>query len=120
MKKFIKALEDKGIMKNIVKSYVMTEKQIGSVDCEEAEEGMKHGLNLILDVELIRDDELCDIFFEEIREIGTSIVCEHVKRLAKEKSKETINVDVISRSSLENIVKKIVTDLMKSEQDDCK
>lgn len=120
MKKFIKALEDKGVMDNIVKSYIMTEKQIGSVDYEEAEEGMKHGLHLILDLEMIRDDELCDIFFKEMTDIGFNIVYEHVKQLVGEKSKETINVDVISRSSLENIVKKIVTDLMKSEQDDCK
>jgi hypothetical protein len=80
MKKFIKELEDKGIMKRIVESGVFTENLTGH--CVDVS-----GLEMILEREMSMDEDLEDIFLQEAHEIAMNKVFEYVHKQIEERQK---------------------------------
>lgn len=85
MKKFIKALEDKGIMKSIVDSAVITENITG---CHVNQ----NGLEMILDFNMMKDEDLEDIFLQEAHAIAVKSVFKYVeKQIAERQKVEAMN-----------------------------
>lgn len=95
MKKFIKALEDRGIMKSIVNSAILTEKVTG---CSVNQEG----LAMILDFKMTNDENLKDIFIQEAHEIAVKSVFEYVQKQIDEKEK----VEALNNVDVEELFKK--------------
>ena len=87
MKRFIKALEDKGIMENLVDSGVSTEKMTGA-------SVRQQGMELILQYEMMKDEDLEDIFLQEAHAIAMESVFEHVKKQIDERHKVEVMEDV--------------------------
>lgn len=89
MKKFIKALEDKGIMERIVDSGIFTEKMTG----RPIEQG---GLEMILEFEMVKDENLEDIFLQEAHAIAVNSIFKYVQKQIVERRKVEAmdNVDV--------------------------
>jgi hypothetical protein len=85
MKKFIKALEDKGIMKGIVDSAIITENITG---CHVNQ----NGLEMILDFHMMKDEDLEDIFLQEAHAIAVKSVFKYVeKQIAERQKVEAMN-----------------------------
>lgn len=80
MKKFIKALEDQGIMEGIITSGIVTEKITG----EPVSIG---GLEMILDFHMTIDEELEDIFLQEAHAIAMKSVFKYVQKQILERQK---------------------------------
>lgn len=87
MKKFIKALEDKGIMEAIVVSGVFTEKVTGRPAPQD-------GLEMILDLHMWQDEELEDIFLQEAHAIAVKSVFKYVQKQIVERQKVNALNDV--------------------------
>lgn len=85
MKKFIKALEDKGIMENIVTSGIITEKMTGIPVGHE-------GLEMILDFHMTIDEDPEDIFLQEAHAIAVKSIFKYVqKQIAERQKVEALN-----------------------------
>lgn len=80
MKKFIKALEGKGIMKEIVDSAVITEKMMGRPVQQD-------GLEMILDFHMTIDENLEDIFLQEAHAIAVKSIFKYVQKQVVERQK---------------------------------
>lgn len=147
MKKFIKALEDNGIMKRIVDSAVITEKITG----EPVSIG---GLEMILDFHMTIDEDLEDIFLQEAHAIAVKSIFKYVQEqiLERQKAEYVADIDMenlfkkmtgqkeaeepvkkpevpndlekkieeMVLGSLQDVVKELFTDMMKPMFDDCK
>lgn len=81
MKKFIKELEDRGIMKTMVDSAIITEKITG---CPVRQDGME----MILGLRMKTDEDLEDIFIKEAMETAMKSVFEYLQEQISEKKKE--------------------------------
>lgn len=80
MKKFIKALEDKGIMEKIIDSGIRTEKMTG----RPVEQG---GLETILGFEAMRNKDLEEIFIQESHAIAMNSIFKYVQKQIVERQK---------------------------------
>jgi hypothetical protein len=91
MKKFIKALEDGGVMERIISSGTMLEKWGGSISEE--------GLNEILESVMKSDENLEDIFLQEAHAIAVKSVFKCVQKKILERQKiealNHVNVDAL-------------------------
>lgn len=87
MKKFIKALEEKGIMEKLIDSLVVSEKFAG-IPVGQTQDAVK----MILEFEMSKEEELEDLFLQEAHEIAMTFVFEYVKKQIVEKQKvEALN-----------------------------
>ena len=97
MKKFIKALEDAGIMKKMVNSACKVEKMTG-------EPIKQRGMEMILELELARNEELLEIFFEETNEIAMKSIFKYLQKQILERQKteslEEVDVDSLLEKAL--------------------
>ena len=83
MKKFIKALEDKGTIEFLVSSSMFTEEiSGGSISMNDVEK--------ILDLEFRRDEDLEHIFLEEAHIVAKKSVFEYVKKQILERQKAEV------------------------------
>ena len=104
MKKFIKALENKGIMKSIVDSAIRGEKFIGSP--------MEQGaLEMILEFEMSNDEDLEDIFLQEAHAIAMNSVFKYVQKQIEEKKK----TDDVEDNNEDDSVGKLICALLLKE-----
>lgn len=121
MKKFIKALESSGIMENIVRSAIMTEKLTGMPVGQS-------GVEMVLEEHMSEDEDLEDVFLQEAHEIAMKSVFEHVqKQIEEQKKLEVMNVDKLKDKEIEAIIEAIAKkfideafDILKNMIDDCK
>ena len=85
MKKFIKELEDRGIMKEMVDSAIITEKITG---CPVNQDGME----LVLGFHMGFEEDLEDLFVEESNAIAMNSVFKYFQKLITERQKvEALN-----------------------------
>lgn len=98
MKNFIKALEDKGIMKSMIDSAILTEKITGTPVGQNC-------LEMILDCNFEEDEDLEDIFLQEAHEIAMKSVFKYVQKQIEERQKvealDSVDFDTLFKKAIE-------------------
>lgn len=78
MEKFIEAIKEQGIMHNMVKSCAMVNKMTGRSDVPVG------AVEMMLKISMMKDEDLAEIFFDEVSEIGFKAVTEVVQKEVQE------------------------------------
>lgn len=116
MKKFIKALEDRGVIKNLVDTAFTSERVLGCPIRKEAVE-------VILEFEMMQNENLEDIFLQEAHELAMNLVFEHVqKQVAETKGKKSAQDDELLEDTITRLakIKKTLDDIVNYIMDDGK
>lgn len=87
MKKFIEAINEKGITRKIVKCIKLAKKQTGDSDSDSDSEGTFDAIKIILKIEMMKDEKLFDVFYDEIQELGFKFIAEYIDEQIQESEK---------------------------------
>lgn len=132
MKKFIEAIKEQGIMDKMVKSCAMANKAMGTDNVPVG------AVAMMLKFEMMKDEDLAEIFFDEVSEIGFKAVTEVLQKELQEFEKcealKDVDPDALfakatgaeqkqedkKDDALENAIINLLDTVMKSIMDDLK